>query len=71
MAQDLLNIANLVSTKKENEEEPPKKKKGGGPCSQPSNDGDSSEDSAEYPSGGDPEKDLGEVGMVDVDDSVN
>ena len=33
--------------------------------------GDSSSDSADYPSGGDPEKDLGDIGMDDVDDSVN
>lgn len=51
------------------EEEQPKKK--GGSCGGGAGKGNSSSDSAEYPSGGDPEKDLGEEGMDDVDASVN
>ena len=58
MAKDMLNS-----------EEPQKKK--GGSCGGGAGQGSSSSDSAEYPSGGDPEKDLGDVGMDDVDDSVN
>ena len=50
-------------------EEKPKKK--GGACGGGAGKGDSSSDSAEYPSGGDPEKDLGDIGMEDVDASVN
>ncbi len=52
------------------QEEEPQKKKGGG-CGGGVGAGNSSSDSAEYPSGGDPEKDLGEVGLIDVDASVN
>lgn len=52
-----------------NDEDEQKKK--GGSCGGGSGKGNSSCDSAEYPSGGDPEKDLGEVGMDDVDESIN
>ena len=55
----------------EQEDDKNKKKKGGGPCGAGANKGQSSSDSAEYPSGGNPETDLGQVGMDDVDDSVN
>ena len=55
----------------EEEEEQEQQKKKGGACGGGANKGDQSSDSAEYPSGGDPEKDLGQVGMDDVDASVN
>lgn len=57
------------SQSQQNNEEPQKKKGGG--CGGGVGKGSSSSDSAEYPSGGDPEKDLGEVGLTDVDASVN
>lgn len=53
----------------ENEEEETEKKSGGGgSCSSDSNNGGSA---ADYPPGTNPDTDLGEVGMDDVDDSVN
>ena len=52
------------------QEEEEQKKKGGGPCGAGASKGKSSSDSAEYPSGGDPEK-MGDVGIDDVDASVN
>ena len=51
--------------KKDEEEE---KKKKGGACGGKSNSGDQA---AEYPPGTDPDTDLGEVGMDDVDDTTN
>ena len=62
-------VASQDDENEEDEEKKPKKK--GGSCGGGAAKGDSSSDSAEYPSGGDPEKDLGEVGMDDVDSSVN
>ena len=65
---DKLNPKKEEDDKKEEEE--PKKRSGGG-CGGGAAGGASSTDSAEYPSGGDPEKDLGDVGMDDVDQSIN